>query len=415
MCSILTLARRIAASVASVALSVCGAHAADSALPADIPEFQAAFIYHFLESKAQLPFDTFAWRSFLALNAVGAGAAPDSTAKAWDALPQPDRVLAGDAPFGACGAPQPGTVTVFRYRQADGSMLVDRDGNFIVYDTRINGSAQHTVQRVQAGDTPGFIAGHMGAPQEDGAILIKTAWRVLGGTRDQAADGRDYVVVPGRIAIAAEDSLDHRAQCLAVPLGLLGMHIVRKPASGNGDHWIWSTFEHVATAPLASNARDVNNILSFDPFPDGCPVADAPKGFALFAEGPNVSGVNQSPADTYYWGDSAPFARLADGSAAPRARVSRCWKVFAGTEALNAEMRAPLAGTPWQNYRLIGTQWRGNGGDPIFGTGELPRYLSNVSMESFMQASGSCMSCHKAARTADGQRADFTFMFQDYP
>lgn len=322
-------------------------------------------------------------------------------------MAQPDRLLGGKAAFGLC-ADKAGLV-LFRYRQADGNALVDRDGNFIVYDTRANQTAVQTLHQVRQGAEVNFVAGQGG---ESGAILVKTAWRILTNPGEQTAR---YVTVPGHIAVAAEDSADGRAHCLAATLGLLGMHIVRKPASGNGDHWIWSSFEHRDTAPLAGSGRDVNNILTNQPFPQGCPVQGEPRGYVLFANDQPATALNQPPEGPLRWATAPPFARQTDGRPAVKARVSRCWQVFSGTEALNTDMQAMLAGSVWSHYRLIGTQWRGNGGDPVFGTGELPRFLSNVTMETFMQPTGSCMSCHKSARMADGRKSDFSFIFQGYP
>ncbi len=76
--------------------------------------------------------------------------------------------------------------------------------------------------------------------------------------------------------------------------------------------------------------------------------------------------------------------------------------------------REKLAGTVWANYVLIGTQWRGNRGGVLHGRGEVPRFLANSVVETYVQAgmTGSCLGCHATAKTAAGQDADFSFLLR---
>jgi hypothetical protein len=65
-------------------------------------------------------------------------------------------------------------------------------------------------------------------------------------------------------------------------------------------------------------------------------------------------------------------------------------------------MQQKLAGTVWENYRLITTQWPGPSGEFI------PCHVTNTVAETYIQNdafSGSCMRCHAAARTA-GKKPD---------
>jgi hypothetical protein len=112
------------------------------------------------------------------------------------------------------------------------------------------------------------------------------------------------------------------------------------------------------------------------------------------------------------WAAKPPYAVNAWGDTMPRSQLVRCWKVFEGTAQTNEEWHAELKGSVWANYFLVGTQWIGNGGGDPFGVGEVPRFLSNLTMESFIQdkAIGSCLGCHSTARSDAGQIANFTFM-----
>ena len=100
-----------------------------------------------------------------------------------------------------------------------------------------------------------------------GAIAVKTAWKIIGAGAGKEAGS--FYTVDGRIEVPAARSETGEALCIRTRLGLIGMHIMHRTASGNGGDWIWSTFEHVNAAPIGDNALDPNNILG-ELFPDGC-------------------------------------------------------------------------------------------------------------------------------------------------
>ena len=297
-------------------------------------------------------------------------------------------------------------------------MLIDAGLNYVVYDTRLNAVAARYLSDRQPDGTGSvqFPDGHYANKPlrlngTTGSAILKTAWRVLDGEAEAAR----YLSVDGRLAVPAADSADRQAHCHAVRLGLVGMHIMRKVRSGNGDDWIWSTFEHVDNAPLAANARDPNSIVTFDPFPTGCHTPGTEtRSYTFFAPDCPDCAPNRSPADDGKWAPEPPFARAAARHDRFGSQIVRCWRLFEGTEKLNRQWQAELAGTPLANYQLVGTQWRGNHGGPLAGFGEVPRYLTNTTLESYIQdaPSGSCMGCHSTARTAAGAKSDFTFLLR---
>ncbi len=61
---------------------------------------------------------------------------------------------------------------------------------------------------------------------------------------------------------------------------------------------------------------------------------------------------------------------------------------------------------------LISSQWRGANSDPVFPNGELPRFLTNASLETLVQidSQGTCLGCHTTARTTTGADANLTFL-----
>ena len=68
----------------------------------------------------------------------------------------------------------------------------------------------------------------------------------------------------------------------------------------------------------------------------------------------------------------------------------------------------PSASTRWngttfsaRHHELISTQWRGSPGSALFPNGEVPRFLTNVTLETYDQYShgGTYMGCHAKAMT----------------
>jgi len=83
-------------------------------------------------------------------------------------------------------------------------------------------------------------------------------------------------------------------------------------------------------------------------------------------------------------------------------QIGRINPVENSTDSISALWQAKLkqAGTVWQYYRLIGSQWlnaEGSRGTSVFG---IPPAQANTAMESYLQVlkpatgGGSCMSCH---------------------
>ena len=110
-----------------------------------------------------------------------------------------------------------------------------------------------------------------------------------------------------------------------------------------------------------------------------------------------------------------PHARHPDGSPVRAAQIVRCWRPAVSTREMNNTWKRILAGTVWANYSLSTTQWRGAPVGGLFPAGEVPRYLTNSTMESFLQtdANGTCLGCHIHATTPQGQPANGSFLFMN--
>lgn len=401
-------------------------------MPVDIPEFDASFIYRFIALQAQHPFDRFAWRAFMAVNwplDQNRAVLPDgyrnpaAGGARWRGFtPAEDVVSPGIQADEICGRTSGGDDLVLRqFHQVSGDVLVDQAGNYVLYQTRMNAAARNYIEEnhlttvagrtafAQSGNAIAFpVATSSPAGVTPGAMILKFAWRVLPDGTNTAG----FYTQPARIAVAAADALDGQAACHDVTVGLVGLHIVQRIQSGNGDRWIWATFEHNDNVPLAANAREVNNIIPKNLFPDGCriPASGDDESYHFWGSESATSGTSFGRAAL--WGPAPPFARDQAGNTVPPAGIVRCWQLFDGTLETNRHWQQALAGTVWQNYFLVGTQWVGNGGGEPFGVGEVPRFLSNTALESFIQdqPQGSCLGCHSAAQSDAGQKSDFTFL-----
>ena len=381
--------------------------------PADQVEFVRTHDYMLMSPTVQEPFDLFAWQAFLALNWPEGGAHPGdrpAATRAWASFPRRAELFGPDVARTTCGDAN-GRLLIDGTRQADGHQLIDRHGNFVVYDTRVNDvvagyirqNALNTLAGQQAfeGDVS-FPMGAVGGQHP--SVLLKLAWRIV-ATPDPSAFMREAVVY-----VPATDTLNGEAMCLNVTVALSGFHIVTRTSSGNGEDWIWTTFEHVNNAPTAANARSPNSIYAQELFPGGCQAPEHADGFAFFD--PARRAAANEPATAAVWAASLPLARNRDGAPITPPQVVRCWDRFAGTQVVNAHFQEALAGTVWANYMLINAQWRGTLPSPLAGQGEVPRYSSNITMETFFQdqLEASCLGCHSTALTADGRDANFTFM-----
>ena len=434
----LLLASSITLADDMVARSFCDAPPYDqvcAVVPKDNTDFDASFIYLNLEKNAQNPFDTFSWQTFVALNwpaneagvpigePIGAG---PTLPRVWQSYKQPGEVFGLTSEDQPCHSGADAAITTDVILQSSGKPLIDRDLNYVVFDTRMNGrteqyivgdnldSAEGQRRFRQAGKAVDFPRGYYEDKStrtggELGAIAVKTSWKIIDAGASE--EGGSYYTVDGLIAVPGDRSETGEALCIRARLGLIGMHIMHRTASGNGGDWIWSTFEHVDAAPIADNSLDPNNILG-ELFTDGCQADSVgSQRYVLFNPGCKGCATNTTPEAEWKWFEDAPHARGHAARGEFGTQVVRCWKIFESTAHVNTVWHARLRDTVWSNYRLISTQWRGSPGSELFPNGEVPRFLTNVTLETYDQYShgGTCMGCHAKATTLAGQDANFSF------
>lgn len=418
----------------------------------------------------QRPFDNFSWQSFVALNwpanpdgspAVGPIGSNPAARRVWEFYATPLDFLAITTEDGRTATPAAcralaarETRQVFQlmaksdhldiepgsFLESTGQPLIDRNVNFVVYDVRLNqvevgyirDNGLETVEGQQrfkeAGKTVSFPLGSYeneatrsgGSP---GAIELKTAWRILEVARGD--DPSRFYTVEGLVHVPAQNSVSGEAFCFQATLGLVGFHIIQRTTSPRNfpQNWMWSTFEHVDNAPVASNAADAT---TFDPGPAVCqPPAQTSSAYSFFnpaCTGPactaNLPPKLRAGETEYRWATSPPYAAAYAIDGRFGTQVVRCRSIYSETAALNEAFQRKLAGTVWANYELINTQWQGGVEDPTTENGNIPRFLANTTLETYIQTArtrdevSSCLSCHAFAKTAAGQDANFSFLLR---
>lgn len=249
-----------------------------------------------------------------------------------------------------------------------------------------------------------------------GAIEIKAAWREMCTPEWEKKYGKScFPSVDNQSDYFTRDVLlyfakngDQPAQCKTRKMGLIALHIAHK--THWAPQWIWSTFSFKNNVP---NANDPH--AQATPFFDPLRVSNGEdqcwsKPFLVSPDTcPNVE-LNRLAKPK-----NLPSGMKWPGSDKPN-QITRL-QAIAGS-GLNSVFNKKLAGTPFENYVLLNTQWPLNGRtvsghenkfnckDNTLGNNcftMIPKYLRNPVVESYMSSynyqreqysNRSCMGCH---------------------
>jgi hypothetical protein len=390
-------------------------------------------------------FDEFSWQTFIALNwpvdpgtrgaplnpgnpqtLLGAG---NSYATVWGSYRDVVELYTGavrpvafDGPDGAppvCPDTAQGRITLVMgskigslLRDGDEAFsfpLVDQHNNYVYYDIRFNRDQYNFIRgadtdqstwlylarNLMAAEQRGPIQMPWGTqnPYQQGAVMVKSAWRQL----TAADDASRYFTMAAQVY----DPTVTPAVCRPVTVGLIGLHIAHK-LQGQ-PQWVWSSFEQVDNVP---------------PDPGAGAPPHLPMSFNNNTNNPQThNGFTNRPASQQLVAQRSPtqVTRLNPIPTTPAGQ---------STVDINNRYRAALAGTPWANYQLVITQWPSNpsqfrikesGGIYPRDSGQpFPvNNAVNTVMETYFQAQSdaagatlgnggnSCMQCHYGAGQSD--------------
>lgn len=452
------------------AVCVTGGNAVCSTLPVDLPGLTVNAGYEPNTNTtspgmavAQNNFDWFGWQMFVALNwpadnsgkpLIGPIGSDPEAPRVWLSFQTPGEVFSDSLVSpSSCAAKRSGLVLARGSKFTTSSFiesftpwpLIDQEGNYVVYDIRMN---PHEVTYLQeyhlttkAGQErfTGIYDFPPGKGEMAGAIEIKSAWRIL----PDPASHSDFYTTSATVVVPAKNSVTKTEFCLDVTVGLVGMHIMQKITDPErfSNFWVWATFEHAANAPTAIGATpsQVNDKAArlkepYTPLPTcTAPDVSGPRysfftpnctdgGNACFPNKPPQNG----PKSAYLWQTEPPYAKsyLMDGEFGTQ--VVRCWEIYQSAKNVTAAFQSALSGTVWANYQLVGVQWAQESSvefpSPVVPY-TAPFYLTNTTLETYLQLdpiivngkpsttrSGSCITCHALAEDTTGKDSNFSFM-----
>jgi hypothetical protein len=396
---------------------------------------QPQFVPPFDLDGLQHGFDYYSWLTFIALNASTPNAAPlpqNDAPLLWQSYAEiSDILLPGGKTPAPWGSPRvipdvcksiPGAANLRVLRKSslaktltgeviepfDTGPLIDQNGNYVRYEILVNQpmfeyivqNGLYSVAGQAAFTTP--VAFPEAKNDTDangndlptgtvGAIMVKAAWKVIGANDDPSR----FHIVHGLAYNPPSENPKIAESCSKVTLGLVGWHAAHKTA--DAPQWIWSTFEHVDNVPSDADIVARKLAAHYNFYRPGCSAADCP--------------VNQPPPRP--WNpDVQPFP------GDYRSQITRVIPLTDETIELNDGFQAILAGTVWNNYELISTQWPTDATSKVDPTGvPAPVFLANTTLETYIQgmvpqASSSCMDCHNNAAATSGRESDFTFILE---
>jgi hypothetical protein len=428
-----------------------------SVIPYDVNETMSLGYDSFLDSLHQIPFDVFSWQTFIALNwpsnaagnPIGSSVTDSAGApRVWEHYQDPAEVfgtnvamlnltlgtakksgqkflyLDSKAPHALANVASVNSNDLDGFQEADGHPLIDRNLNFALYEIKMNPvetkfTIDNKLTTTQGIYNAGIKTGNaISLPQSDslsknlGIIEIKASWRILFPSTGD--DTSRYYCRKATIFIDSLHTRNHKPLIIKnVTVGLVGMHIVRKTGKVSANQ-IWSTFEHVDNTPDdPQQAQMSKKQWSFyNPNCLNCTPNAAPD---------TIKGDNQQ----YMWEPDTPYARdyavAAPGQQFKRdsfgTQALRLYPVYRYTEMVNQLWQAKLKGSVWANYRLIGTQWKQS---EVRISPTAPNFLGNTTLETFIQADASCISCHRSYAYVlyngkkDTVTTDMSFIFPTY-
>ena len=225
----------------------------------------------------------------------------------------------------------------------------------------------------------------------EGAIMVKTAWKVIAAADKARFHSEDVLVYS-----PASKNPKYPAKCMMKTVGLVGMHVGHKTQSAL--QWLWSTFEHVDNVPTDAEVKSGKLKAQYSYYNPGC----------------KTCKVNQIPPRPW-----DPTKVSAFHSQIVRMNQFNLPIYASSAAARNAAAQKLLLGvnqkSVWANYELISTMWPTDPKQP-FGA-PAPTFLANTTLETYIQGtvpnvSSNCIECHNNATMTVPVASDFTYVLQ---
>ena len=295
-------------------------------------------------------------------------------------------------------------------------ILVNRDEfEFVVKNDLYDGSEQKKYP-----NNINMPEGKNGGPE--GPIELKAAWKILSDNDDPSkyfstiATIQDTKINPengypqpnGGVYMTCKGSANGICQR---PVGLVGFHIAHKVK--DNPQWVWSTFEHKNNAPIQKKGEqpEVDEGTTYSYFKKDCGSGKEctkntnPRDIPIPVTTPNQ--VTRYIDPHYGVGKILP-------------------------KKVNSQWQQLLAGTVWENYELISTQWPTDPQNKVECKAlqdigikyfepqgcPTPPILANITMETYIQGdhvkpeyASSCIGCHQYGALLNGKKADFSYLF----
>lgn len=349
-------------------------------------------------------FADYSWRLFVALNwpaETGSRGTPDCDAAfgqrptVWETYKTTEQTfLTGAKDPGPWDAGEMGQPTLFyrskvpqglpvenSIRQAVGGWLIDQGGHPTYYQIGLDEESYDYIRQNQYYDKS-VVSQAASIDFPDGSAEIKAAWKILAS--GDSAD--DYLHRKAELMIF-DDQGNPTGQTKVAKVGLVGFHAIYK-AKGF-PQWIWTTFEHRRNAPTDGPSTEGQRTSETWTYFD----ADCTGEFCT----PNVS-----PLDV-----GQPF-----GSPNQLTRITPLEDAVNSTNAIWTA-KPEIASTAFANYELISPQWPTAPNDPGQPQGSpTPSTVANITLESYIQPTSSCMDCHSTARVpGNAVKSNYSFVF----
>ncbi|MCL1126414.1 hypothetical protein [Shewanella surugensis] len=294
--------------------------------------------------------------------------------------------------------------------QKIGGWVIDQQGNPTYYEILVNQISFDYIVKNKLYDYNTLIdKDNINFP--DSSTQIKASWRILNPPQDEISR---YITKQANIRLFDQQGQAKNQTTNAI-LGLVGLHIITK-ASGY-PQWIWSTFEHRNNVPIQmmENNSLVNQPqtgINYHYYDANARASDVNQSPCLWMERPTINGMKSNNDTKKSPLICQPKSNISFQTPTPLERYTPINEMTKEVNQYQQE-NTPVQYTVLENYQLIATQYPTQPDHPSDPLGQPnPKLAANITMESYVQASSSCIGCHSQASAPNSQYpSDYSYLF----